>query len=61
MIRSIQKLGCTPGGSCCASCASHHLGDVTDAGSPHGLLWVFAVILGGFALAYGASGKARMK
>jgi hypothetical protein len=60
MIRTIGKLGCAPGSGCCADCGSHTLGDVpADAGissSAWGLTLLF--ILGGFGLAYVASGKA---
>lgn len=56
MIRT-PRLGCTPGGSCCSACASH-LGDTPAADNPNAGLWITLMILGGFALAYGASGKA---
>jgi hypothetical protein len=56
MIRTIGKLGCTPGGNCCADCASHHLGDTPSTNSAS--WWIALMIFGGFGLAYIASGKA---
>lgn len=60
MIHSTGKLGCAPGSGCCADCGTHRLGDVpADSGIDMSAWWLtLAVIIGGFGLAYVASGKA---
>jgi hypothetical protein len=62
MIRSLPRLGCAPGSSCCADCASHRLGEVQEAGDVSTALWVtLAAIVGGFLLAAGAGGKVKFR
>lgn len=59
MIRTvkIQRLGCTPGGSCCSDC--QRMGDVPDSSSAD-LGWLALLMsVGGFLLAGVASGKFR--
>jgi hypothetical protein len=64
MIHTTGKLGCAAGSGCCADCGTHRLGDVpaaalADTGIDSSAWLLTAVlIIGGFGLAYVASGKA---